>query len=429
MEGDAEFISHSGLVARSPQGHAATSMPIKGNEDIWVEIQAHTFRNWVNDMLKDTGYQVQDLATDLCDGAALVSLVEVLQKRRLRKNARPVNQHQMLENATNALNAIVEDGIKLVNIGNVDIVNGNLKLILGLIWSLIVHYQIGRSKFPPKKLMLAWLKAVLPETGVNNFTTDWNSGIRLAALLDYCRPGLFPDWRELDPKNSIDNCRRAMELAKKVFGIPMVLEPEYLASPFLDELSGMTYLSYFMKENSPGFFATLRWVTSQIPGQKVKNFTTDWNDGIAVCNLVKSLGGPVPGFKNLTRNPEDWEKNLDLGIKGGEKLGVEPVLKAADIADPNVEHLGVMAYAAYFQWVKPRMKPGDRLRVIPEGKTCRVNKPANFKIEYLCPDIDLKDITASVRGPNGDVECKLNLTPTGGSGVFIPTEVGMHEVR
>jgi filamin len=117
MEGDAEFISHSGLVARSPQGHAATSMPIKGNEDIWVEIQAHTFRNWVNDMLKDTGYQVQDLATDLCDGAALVSLVEVLQKRRLRKNARPVNQHQMLENATNALNAIVEDGIKLVNIG------------------------------------------------------------------------------------------------------------------------------------------------------------------------------------------------------------------------------------------------------------------------------------------------------------------------
>lgn len=34
--------------------------------------------------------------------------------------------------------------------GNVDIVNGNLKLILGLIWSLIVRYQIGRSKFPPR---------------------------------------------------------------------------------------------------------------------------------------------------------------------------------------------------------------------------------------------------------------------------------------
>lgn len=35
-------------------------------------------------------------------------------------------------------------------VGNVDIVNGNLKLILGLIWSLIMRYQIGRSKFPPR---------------------------------------------------------------------------------------------------------------------------------------------------------------------------------------------------------------------------------------------------------------------------------------
>lgn len=46
----------------------------------------------------------------------------------------------------------------VVSTGNVDIVNGNLKLILGLIWSLIMHYQIGQTKFPPKKLMLSWLK-------------------------------------------------------------------------------------------------------------------------------------------------------------------------------------------------------------------------------------------------------------------------------
>jgi len=64
-----------------------------------------------------------------------------------------------------------------------------------------------------------------------------------------------------------------MELAETVLDIPMVLEPEYLASPYLDDLSGMTYLSYFMKENSPGFHATLRWVQSQIPDQKISNFT------------------------------------------------------------------------------------------------------------------------------------------------------------
>jgi filamin len=31
-----------------------------------------------------------------------------------------------------------------------------------------------------------------------------------------------------------------MSIAQNHFGIPMVLEPEYLASPHLDELSGIT---------------------------------------------------------------------------------------------------------------------------------------------------------------------------------------------
>lgn len=64
-----------------------------------------------------------------------------------------------------------------------------------------------------------------------------------------------------------------MELARQEFGVPMVLEPEYLASPFLDELSGMTYLSYFMKEDSAGFKSTLRWVNSRLKNRPVRNFT------------------------------------------------------------------------------------------------------------------------------------------------------------
>lgn len=158
------------------------------------------------------------------------------------------------------------------NIGNVDIVNGNVKLILGLIWSLIVRYQIGRSKFPPRKLMLAWLQAALPKCKINNLTTDWNSGVNLSALLDYCQPGLFPHWNSLDPNQSVRNCTNAMNIAQREFGIPKVLEPEYLASPWLDELSGMTYLSYFMKPGGPGYNATMRWANSQLK-HEVNNFT------------------------------------------------------------------------------------------------------------------------------------------------------------
>ena len=43
--------------------------------------------------------------------------MEVLQKRKLKHNKRPQSQPHSLENITIALDAIQEDGIKLVNIG------------------------------------------------------------------------------------------------------------------------------------------------------------------------------------------------------------------------------------------------------------------------------------------------------------------------
>lgn len=73
-----------------------------------------------------------------------------------------------------------------------------------------------------------------------------------------------------------------MDIAQRELGIPAVLEPEYLASPWLDELSGMTYLSYFMKPGSPGFHATLRWVNSRLE-RPVNNFT------VRYCRLVLNL--------------------------------------------------------------------------------------------------------------------------------------------
>lgn len=44
-------------------------------------------------------------------------------------------------------------------LGSHDVVEGNTKLILGLVWCLIQRYQIAaHSKIPPKKLVMAWLQ-------------------------------------------------------------------------------------------------------------------------------------------------------------------------------------------------------------------------------------------------------------------------------
>ena len=71
----------------------------------------------------------------------------------------------------------------------------------------------------------------------------------------------------------LENCQSAMKLARQNFNIPLVLRPENLASPDLDELSAITYLSYFTRVGGPGYDATLRKVAPRTLPVVVENFT------------------------------------------------------------------------------------------------------------------------------------------------------------
>ena len=64
-----------------------------------------------------------------------------------------------------------------------------------------------------------------------------------------------------------------MNLAYEHLNIPMVVHPEDLASPYLDELSGMTYLSYFMTCDSPGYIATREKTQKFLKNCSFDNFT------------------------------------------------------------------------------------------------------------------------------------------------------------
>lgn len=64
-----------------------------------------------------------------------------------------------------------------------------------------------------------------------------------------------------------------MKLARQHFGIPLVLRPEDLANSNLDELSAITYLSYFTKVGAPGYNATLQRIQPLVRNYPVFNFT------------------------------------------------------------------------------------------------------------------------------------------------------------
>lgn len=83
-----------------------------------------------------------------------------------------------------------------------DIVEGRLKLILGLVWALVLHYALSKPKWEgdpdsegakhltPKMRLITWFRNRLPsDLPVNNFTTDWNDGRACGALDDAVAPG------------------------------------------------------------------------------------------------------------------------------------------------------------------------------------------------------------------------------------------------
>ncbi|KAK3602502.1 hypothetical protein CHS0354_022370 [Potamilus streckersoni] len=401
-----------------------------GNEiDQWIWIQEKTFTNWVNEQLKVSGRSVKSISTDLCDGVNLVALVEALQFRKIGKvYPKPSGKIQMLQNVALAFKALADDNIKLVNIGNEDVVNGNAKLTLGLIWSLVQRYQISSRKDNrlPKKLMISWFRTVLPDLDITNFTTDWNDGIALHALLEHLKPGMSPNWKKLHSKDRAENCRTAMNLFKDHFNIPIVVHPKDFANDKLDELSAMTYLSYLVKAGSPGYYDTLNWVCKQLRNTNITNLTTDWNDGYYLCAIVHSLGGEGTGYPNIDRNRK--VENCQRGMDAGQKLGVEPLLSASEMADPNVDHLTMMAYISKFRAVLPRKNKNEKIEVISDFDMVKVGTEFQIRIQREDNYVDIKLIGMEVQDKMGKHKCALTWADRIGQAIFIPKITGEHKL-
>ncbi|XP_047431706.1 filamin-A-like isoform X9 [Mugil cephalus] len=226
----------------------------------WKKIQQNTFTRWCNEHLKVINKRINDLQKDLSDGLKLIGLLEVLsQKKMFRKyHSRPNFRQMKLENVSVALEFLEREHIRLVSIDSKAIVDGNLKLILGLIWTLILHYSISMpmwededdedaKKLTPKQRLLGWIQNKVPQLPITNFHRDWRDGKALGALVDNCAPGLCPDWETWDPSQPVENAREAMQQADDWLGVPQVIAPEEIVDPNVDEHSVMTYLSQFPK--------------------------------------------------------------------------------------------------------------------------------------------------------------------------------------
>ncbi|CAJ0583813.1 unnamed protein product, partial [Mesorhabditis spiculigera] len=393
----------------------------------------HTFTNWINEQLREADYKIYELSNDLSDGVLLIRLVEVLQNRMCpgKVFSKDPTEIQMLMNVQMALDAMRRDGIKLVNIGSHDIVEGNAKLILGLVWSLIQRYQIAsKTKIPPKKLMMAWIQSVLPQLKITNFRSNWNNGVALSALLEYCQPGLCPEWSRLDPEQEEENCERALGLAERYLGIPSIISAAHLCSPDLDELSCITYLSYFVKKGSPGYRSTMNRVQQLIGSESiVEDFSASWCDGYILCLLVESVGGQVPEIDQMQYDDyHSWVHNVKCALEAAADLGVGSLVGAEDIADAQGEHLGIMALAAALCTVGPTAS-------FPTTQ-CYTNQQVNLDLAFADGgEVRTEELEIEVLDPSGvrldpeELQVRKSRTVQGAVLSLVPIQAGYHQIR
>ncbi|OWF37904.1 Filamin-B [Mizuhopecten yessoensis] len=90
--------------------------------------------------------------------------------------------------------------------------------------------DLFRSDTKRKEILLSWLKKKIPFQNLTNFSSSWNDGISLCALLESLRPGVCPDYPNMQHHNIITNCRLGIRLAQRCLNLPQnMITPEEMA--------------------------------------------------------------------------------------------------------------------------------------------------------------------------------------------------------
>ena len=245
----------------------------------WVKVQVKTFTKWVNLHLRGSGITITDIQSDFQNGIALGKLTADLTGEKVKTRKKATMKLHCLENI-NATMKCLKDKVKLVNIGALDIYDGNIKQILGLVWTLILKFEVEDIEIDGisgKKGLLLWCQRVTKEydnVHIQNFDKSWRSGLAFDAIIHHFRPDLI-DYESLSAEDPRGNAAKAFDVAEQNFGIPQLLEPQDIDVPKPDEKVVMTYVAELYK-----YFSKFAKADAMIRGIKEAVACTQRHDGM-----------------------------------------------------------------------------------------------------------------------------------------------------
>ncbi|KAI2801420.1 Spectrin beta chain, non-erythrocytic 5 [Blomia tropicalis] len=217
-------------------------------------IQEKTYKNWINSILLKAHQSIEDLYVDLQNGQKLILLLELITGEKISKSNKGTSLLHKIENVSLCLHFIKNKNVYLESIGPEDIVHGNRRLTLGLIWTIILRFQLSQNlqitKFDLKSVkdsLLVWCQSKTcnqNRCNIIDFNRSWIDGWAFIELIRSFRSELIHTEQLMKLKTNIELLERAFEIASEHLLIPKILDAEDVVNS-TDENSILTYVSYF----------------------------------------------------------------------------------------------------------------------------------------------------------------------------------------
>nr|CAI5823933.1 unnamed protein product [Callosobruchus analis] len=246
----------------------------------------------------------------------------------------------------------------------------------------------GGTEPTPKQRLMNWIHTKLPDLPIRNFTTDWNDGKAVGALVDAVAPGLCPDWQDWDSKDCLQNATEAMDLADNWLNIPQLIKPEEIVDPNVDEQSMMTYLSQYPNAKiKPG--APLR---PKRDFNKVRAYgpgldPTGHEVGIPTSFTVETFAAGQGKVDVILVGPRGQREPVDIRFNNDKNLTytVTYTPRHEGMYTIYIKFAGVKDVAKSPYSVKVEGQAGDASKVTVSGPGLQpdgviINKPTHFDI-------------------------------------------------
>nr|CDS33844.1 alpha actinin sarcomeric [Hymenolepis microstoma] len=354
------IFEFEGYVNDEDEGTHGRELPI---DPIWEKQQKKTFTAWCNLHLKKKGTEISVIEEDFRNGLKLLTLLEAISGEELPPPERGrLRVHKVL-NVNKSFDFIKKKGVNLVGIGAEEIVDGNVKMTLGMIWTIILRFAIQDIQIEnctANDGLLLWCQRSTepyPDVNVRNFNTSWKDGKAFCAIINRYRPDLlnYDDISKAPPKDALS---KAFDVAEDSLKIPKMLDVnDMIESVKPDDRSVITYVSCFFHLFSEA--------------EKSNTATSRIKKAAEISQMSDQLRST---YSHLFTDLKDWieKKKSDFEHR-------EPILNLEDV-NKQIEN-----FRQYQTEEKPE-KIEEKSRLETTFRTLQTRLRLNNRPPYLPPD-------------------------------------------